>query len=172
MTEHQAQKVELKVAGMTCAMCARGIEGSLKSLDGVASAQVNLGAETALVEYDPARVRLADLEEMITYSGYQVIHDRAVLKIGGMTCAMCVKAVESALAKIEGVASAQVNLGAEQALVSYNPALTGPADFKAAIEEAGYQYLGQEGQVETDLEEEARGKDLRQKMTRVVVGLG
>ncbi|RKZ05564.1 hypothetical protein DRQ25_15880, partial [Candidatus Fermentibacteria bacterium] len=60
------RKVELKVAGMTCAMCAKTIEHSLQELDGTTDAEVNLGNETVRVEYDPSRLKLADLEKAVT----------------------------------------------------------------------------------------------------------
>ena len=55
----------------------------------------------------------------------------------GMTCAACVGRVERALAEVEGVTSAQVNLAAESATVAFDA----PADAAAlthAVEAAGY----------------------------------
>ena len=172
MAMEARNRVEMKVAGMTCAMCVKAVEKALNSLDGVASAQVNLGAETAVVEYDPAQVNLAQMEELVEGAGYQVLHEQALVKIGGMTCVMCSGAVEKALNGVEGVVSARVNLAAETAQVDYNPGLAGLAEIKAAIEGAGYQYLGRAGEDSADLEEEVRQKDLRSKMIRVIVGLG
>src|SRR3712207_4534012 len=50
------RKVSLLVSGMTCAACARRVE---KALSGTAS--LNLAAEKATVEYDPALVGPEDL---------------------------------------------------------------------------------------------------------------
>ena len=55
-----------------------------------------------------------------------------------MTCAACVSHVEHALADVEGVESASVNLATERASVSYAPGLTGIADLRHAVEDAGY----------------------------------
>ncbi len=82
---------------MTCASCATTIEKSLSHLGGVTKAQVNLGTETATIEYDPNKVRLPDLNKAVTDVGYDVINEKKVIKIGGMTCAMCVKTNENAL---------------------------------------------------------------------------
>jgi len=169
MTEER-KKAELKISGMTCAMCATTIEKSLLDQEGVADAQVNLGNETAIVEYDSAKVKLADLEKAVTDAGYEVINEKVVLKIGGMTCAMCVKTIETALKRLDGIAGVTVNLGAEKAYVTYNPKMTTVADMKKAIEEAGYQYLGVEGEETEDLEEAARERDLREKRNRFIVG--
>ncbi|MDP9371637.1 MAG: heavy metal translocating P-type ATPase, partial [Chloroflexota bacterium] len=55
-----------------------------------------------------------------------------------MTCASCVRRVERALGKVEGVTSASVNLASERAIVTYDPAKAGLADLTAAVERAGY----------------------------------
>ena len=55
-----------------------------------------------------------------------------------MTCAACVSHVEHALTDVEGVASASVNLATERASVEYAPGLTGIADLRHAVEDAGY----------------------------------
>ena len=74
------KKAELKVAGMVCAACTQAIEKALRSLDGVAFASVNLGTETASVEYDSEKLRLADLEKAIRDVGYDVIDEKVVLE--------------------------------------------------------------------------------------------
>jgi Cu+-exporting ATPase len=169
MAAGRKKKVELKVSGMTCATCATTIEKSLLDLEGVEDAQVNLGTETATVEYDPTTLKLLDLENAVTDAGYGVIHEKVTLKVGGMTCATCVQTIENALRSLDGVADVMVNLGAEKAYVTYNPRITTVDEMKCAIEDAGYQYLGVEGERE-DLEKIAREKDLRAKRNRFVVG--
>jgi Cu+-exporting ATPase len=170
MVEKPRKKIELKVSGMTCASCATTIEKSLSKLSGVAKAQVNLGTETASIEYDSDKLKLPDLEKAVTDAGYDVINEKAVIKIGGMTCAMCVKTNEEALKKLDGVISVNVNLGAEKAYVIYNPKQVTIADFKKAIESVGYQYLGLEGEETADLEEKARTKSLKEKRYRIIIG--
>jgi Cu+-exporting ATPase len=55
-----------------------------------------------------------------------------------MTCASCVRRVERALAKKEGVAEAGVNLATEKASLSYDPKATTPGELVGAIRDAGY----------------------------------
>jgi P-type Cu+ transporter len=62
----------------------------------------------------------------------------ALLPIGGMTCASCVRRVERALQKVEGVQSAGVNLATERATVKYDPQRVTIASLRAAVESAGY----------------------------------
>jgi Cu+-exporting ATPase len=120
MTEER-KKTDLKISGMMCSTCSTTIKKSLLSQDGVADARVNLGNETAMVEYDTTKVKLTDLEKAVTDAGYGVINEKVTLKIGGVTCAMCVKTIEGSLNRLDGIADVIVNLGVEKAYVAYNP---------------------------------------------------
>jgi len=172
MAENHKKKTELKISGMTCASCATTIEKSLLNLNGVSKAQINLGTETATVEYDQNKTKINNLNKAVTDAGYRVINEKTVIKIGGMTCAMCVKTNEEALKKLEGVVNANVNLGAEKAYITYNPNLTTIADIRKTIEDAGYQYIGEEGEETEDLEKKTREKNLREKRNRIIIGFG
>ena len=59
------------------------------------------------------------------------------IPVEGMTCATCAGRIESAHCALPGV-SAKVNLAAERAEVSFDPAQTTPAALADAIENAGY----------------------------------
>lgn len=63
------------------------------------------------------------------------------LNIEGMTCNGCVNSVKNVLQKIPGVNSAEVSLEQKRATVIYNPAQSNPAQFKAAIEDAGFDVV-------------------------------
>jgi Cu+-exporting ATPase len=67
-----AERIDLPVSGMTCAACARSIERTLASTSGVTRANVNLATNIATVEFDPARVRVADFISAIEELGYGV----------------------------------------------------------------------------------------------------
>ncbi|MBA2711962.1 MAG: copper-translocating P-type ATPase, partial [Rubrobacteraceae bacterium] len=60
------------------------------------------------------------------------------IPVTGMTCASCVRRVERALSKREGVAGANVNFAAEKATVEYDERVTSPEDLVGTIEGAGY----------------------------------
>ena len=60
------------------------------------------------------------------------------LDIGGMTCASCVRHVEKALSRIDGVDRAEVNLATEAATVSFDPQTAGLSELTAAVAAAGY----------------------------------
>ncbi|MCX6691149.1 MAG: heavy metal-associated domain-containing protein, partial [Methanoregula sp.] len=91
MPEPEKKRAELKISGMHCATCAINIEESLSQLNDVVKAQVNFGTDTAHVEFDPATVKLSDLEKAVNDAGYDVINRQATIKVGGMMCATCVE---------------------------------------------------------------------------------
>lgn len=161
------KKAEIKVSGMTCATCAATIESALKRKEGVLQAQVNLGSETAQVEYDATRVVLAELEDAVREAGYEVEEDRATINVGGMVCATCVSTIEEALSDLDGVYEVRVNLAAEKAYVTYNSRVVTLTEMRKAIEDAGYDYLGLEG--EEGRNAEVRGKDLLEKKKRKII---
>ncbi|HOU69893.1 MAG TPA: heavy metal translocating P-type ATPase [Methanothrix sp.] len=167
------KRVLIKVSGMACAACTAAVERSLLNLDGIASASVSLAAETVTVEYDPEKLRLSDMESAIRDAGYDVADEKLVIKIGGMSCVMCVAALEAALLKLDGMVEARVNLASEKAYLKFNPRMMGLAEIKKAIADAGYQFLGLAGEEDSaDREREARQRDLEEKKKRIIIGAG
>jgi copper chaperone len=61
------------------------------------------------------------------------------LKVEGMDCQGCVKSVTRMLSGIAGVDKVDVSLEEGRARVTYDPAKAGRAEFKRAIERAGYK---------------------------------
>ncbi len=150
------EKIALPIEGMHCAGCANAIERSLKKTEGVEEAAVNLTLEKAQVRFDPSRVDREKLIEAVRKAGYDVKaeHVRTVLHIGGMHCAGCSNAVERQLRKVPGVIEANVSIATEKAVVTYDAALTGLDDLRAAVKAAGYEVLDQKQEKSPGLVEE------------------
>jgi copper chaperone len=64
--------------------------------------------------------------------------EKIILKVNGMSCSHCEKAVIKAVSALPGVSSVGVNLVDKTVSVDYQAGAAGPADFKAAIEDQGY----------------------------------
>ncbi|SDM82021.1 copper chaperone CopZ [Sediminibacillus halophilus] len=62
----------LNVQGMSCGHCKTAVEGALKNLDGVSTAEVNLEAGKVDVTYDDAKVSFDDMKEAVEEQGYDV----------------------------------------------------------------------------------------------------
>ncbi|HLK55258.1 MAG TPA: heavy metal translocating P-type ATPase [Chthonomonadaceae bacterium] len=69
------ERCDLTIQGMHCAACVGRVEKALQQVPGVQEATVNLLAERAAVQFDPAQAKPEDLVEAIDIAGY----DSAVL---------------------------------------------------------------------------------------------
>jgi Cu+-exporting ATPase len=165
-------RVELPITGMTCANCVATIERSLKKLDGVAEANVNLATEKASVVFDPSRIGEGALINRIRDVGYGVATAKVELSITGMTCANCATTIERTFSKkVSGVVSVAVNLATEKAFVEYIPGQATRGDLVAAIERAGYGVLDAEVGPLEDVEQAARQAEVRDQARKFWLGV-
>ncbi|MCA1203348.1 heavy metal translocating P-type ATPase [Priestia flexa] len=130
--------ITLRIAGMTCSACANRIEKSLKKLDGVEDAAVNLALEKATIRYTPEVVQPRVFEEKVQNLGYDVIYETEELDITGMTCAACSSRIEKVLGKQQGIAHVNVNLALETATLKYNEEQIDLSTIINRIEKLGY----------------------------------
>ena len=63
------------------------------------------------------------------------------LSIKGMGCASCVATVEQALKQTPGVVSAQVDLAAAKASVTYQPEQVDITNLQQAVRNSGYEAI-------------------------------
>ncbi|NPD92785.1 heavy metal translocating P-type ATPase [Xylanibacter muris] len=77
------EKKTVAVLGMMCAGCAANVEKKLNSLTGINSATVNLPARTALIEYNPQEITLAQMKDVLAAAGYDMVteEDRDIEEI-------------------------------------------------------------------------------------------
>ncbi len=64
--------------------------------------------------------------------------EKVVIKVIGMHCESCVKLIEKALGKADGVDGAVVNFAAGKASITYDPLVTDPAKLVREIEKKGF----------------------------------
>jgi len=170
-TKPGKNKIIIPVTGMTCASCVATIEKGLSKLPGVSQVNVNLATEKASIEYDSKKVDTKALMDTISDVGYGVAVEKTTFSVGGMTCASCVANIENALAKVPGVISANVNLASEKATVEYLSGEAGMADFKRAVEGAGYSIRAEvsaEGIAEPDAVMAATRREIRALKNKVI----
>jgi len=160
----ELKKETIKVEGMSCAACVASVERALNNLEGIKEAKVSLTAGNASVEYNPAKVKVSDIERVITDVGYKVGREEISLQVGGMTCAACVSRVEKALTSLDGVTKAAVNLATGTAKVEYYAGLVAASDMKKAVRDVGYEAKEKDDGIEAlDREREARQKEIRRQ---------
>jgi copper chaperone len=64
---------------------------------------------------------------------------KTTIRVTGMTCGGCEKAVERALLSVPGVTSARATLDQQQVTVEFNPDSTTEPVLRQAIEKSGYK---------------------------------
>jgi Heavy-metal-associated domain. len=123
------------------------------------------------VEYDDNKINNEIIQNAVEKAGYKAVADTAVktLKIEGMTCAACVRAVERAVKKLNGIENAEVNLATEKLTVSYDPYLIRVSEIKKTVEKAGYKAVDEEMSVDADKDRKDREK--KALWTRFIISL-
>lgn len=164
------QSLTLPVQGMSCASCVSHIEGALKALPGVSNVVVNLSTNRANLTYDPSQTRLADMIRAVDEVGYLVPTAELTLQVKGMTCASCVSHVEGALARLEGITGATVNLGLGTARVTYIPGVVTTRAMKQAVQEVGYEAQERSAGADAlDNERQAREAEIRRQGRNLLI---
>lgn len=67
--------------------------------------------------------------------------ETTVLKVNGMSCEHCVKAVKKAVTALPGIGSVEVDLKAGMVTVEYDTAQTSLDKIKAEIDDQGYDII-------------------------------
>ena len=171
--DESARQLTLPVKGMSCASCAKSVEGALAGVDGVAESRVNFATERAQVGLQEGRqVPVEKLAQAVADSGYEVRTAETSLTVQGMTCASCVSRVEEALAAVGGVLEATVNLATDRATVRYVPGATELRDLAQVVRDAGYEVVeAEDGGDRTDVEGQAREEEKRSMKRRFLWAL-
>lgn len=135
------------VEGMMCEHCVKAVKGALEKIPGVVSADVSLEQKSAVVRADRA-LSQEEVTDAIKAEDYEVTSFEAVstpkeavaIKIDGMMCEHCVKAVTKALSGIDGVTVLSVSLEDGLAKVAV-PEGFDTEKLKAPIKDEGYQVV-------------------------------
>ncbi|GEO02672.1 copper-translocating P-type ATPase [Adhaeribacter aerolatus] len=70
-------KSTFPIGGMTCASCAVSVESMLKSQPGVLDANVSYPNRSAEVTYQPDRINLKNMQQVVSQIGYELLPDTA-----------------------------------------------------------------------------------------------
>lgn len=163
-------KINLRVRGISCATCVKEIESALKKLEGVKKVSANLSSSSVFVEFEESKVSLAKIIATIEENGYTVVRERRELriKIEGMSCVMCVKAIEKSLNSLPGVLEKEVLIG--RARIVYDSLSTTREEILNSIEKIGYKVIF-EGEDEFEIDKEIREKNLSETKRKVAISL-
>ena len=152
----------LHIGGMTCGACTSAVEGAFENLPGVASFNISLLSERAVIEHDAGIISPGKLVEVVEDTGFdaeilQTKHLRSTrprsrsprhggrtklvtttVSIEGMTCGACTSAVEAGFQNVEGIEQFNISLLAERAVVLHHAEVSPAARIVATIEDRGF----------------------------------
>jgi P-type Cu+ transporter len=70
--------VQMRIAGMTCAACAKGLEASFRNMAGIVKADVDYKGGQAVITFDTAKQSTESLSTFIVSCGYRVKETKVV----------------------------------------------------------------------------------------------
>ena len=94
---------------------------------------------------------------------------QADLGVEGMTCASCAGRVQRTLGRLPGVVEAGVNFATGRATVRYDPVVTGPEQFTAAVAKSGYTLGSVDAGTDRQAAEEEREREETREQRRWLV---
>jgi Cu+-exporting ATPase len=133
--------IDLRIGGMNCRHCPSKIEQALRELEGVLQVHVNLANQSAHVAYDPSRVKILALVQVIRTAGYSAGTALMHVRIKNMHCSSCVIRVELALQQTPGVIAAHANSFTNAVDIEYVPEKTSFTSIRDAVESIGYRIV-------------------------------
>ncbi|MDH3455150.1 MAG: heavy metal translocating P-type ATPase, partial [Desulfuromonadales bacterium] len=161
-------EVTIPIHGMSCQKCVAKVTEALLALEGVAGVDVSLPdrqGKVTVSETGPSRDQLL---AAVAGAGFQTAAAVApaepeppasqaeeqpapaetsrtsIFVLQGMTCANCAQTIEKGVAKMTGVAAANVNFAAEKLSVVYDPARLQSDALVARVADLGYRAIPEE----------------------------
>src|SRR5438477_12957871 len=77
-TAASQKTVQMLIAGMTCAACAKGLEASFRNMAGVVKVTVDYEAGQAVVTFDTRKQSADSLSKFVASCGYKVKQTKVV----------------------------------------------------------------------------------------------
>ena len=143
----------MKIDGMMCGHCENAVKTALEEVDGILSARADAKDGSVVITAEP-KVTDDEIKAAIAKAGYvflSFVGEEAAscaagtvtrtMKIDGMMCEHCERAVNTAVSAVEGVASCKADAKAGTAVITMKPG-TDEEALSKAVTGAGYVVLG------------------------------
>jgi len=160
------------ITGMSCSNCAATIERNVKKNPAVTEARVDLVGEKLSVTFDSSLTSEKDIIACVRKIGYGVFTRKIELPVKNLHDPSDALALEKLLKRIDGVITADVNLGTEHCSVEFLPGMTQSSDITKIIRKAGFELI-QTGETEEpeDVEANVRAGERKQQWRLLIIGL-
>ena len=117
------------------------------------------------------KVNFEDIKYVIEKAGYKIEKEenKIDMKIEGMTCAACAKAVERVVKKLDGVENIMVNIATDKANISYDPSKVKLIQIKESIKKAGYKPIEEVEKKTIDEDKLKKEKEMKTLFTKFII---
>ena len=138
--EEELIDVTMRIDGMMCGHCEKTVTEALEAVPGVEGVTAETSEQALKDAVTKAGYVFVGFGENVTACPITGTVEKT-MKIDGMMCEHCEKAVRTALEAVEGVETVTADAKAGTAVVSMKPG-TDEEAIKAAVAKAGYVFLG------------------------------
>ena len=134
--------IKLAVSGLDNDVATETAKATLGALAGISSCKACDKSNTFTVMYDPEKMKVAEIEKMLTKSGLKIKGHQTSFKIAGLACQSCSNHLTAVLGKTDGVVNVdKVCHLSGQAAVTFDPKKTDATKIKAAIQTTKYKVV-------------------------------
>lgn len=166
----ETKQVVLPITGMTCANCVATIERNLKKVGGVATANVNLSSERAMIEFNPDLTNLGELLNRIERAGYGVAIGKADFYLKNLSDSSDLNRLENNLRRVDGVIGTRGNVVNGRLEIEYIPTILNQVDLRKKINQFGFAIVDV-SKSDQDAEQLARQREIQQQFHYLIIGL-
>ncbi len=143
--EARPELLEVQVAGVECAVCARRLTLHLRGRPGVESAIANPRTGVVRVFYRPAEISATNLFVEIRRAGFVPGGECLRMRLADMHCPSCARAIEGALLGHRGVERVRADHERGEVRVVFLPGKTDVAELAEEVTRLGYRLERTEG---------------------------
>jgi P-type Cu2+ transporter len=164
--------VYIPVEGVDNEISARNLEEKLSQVKGIASSRVEINNKRAVIEPANGLSVMPEAVKTIRGLGYDIPSVKRTFTVLEMSCASCAISAESMVKEQEGVIGASVNFASSSLMVEYLPKVTGPEEFKKALQSIGYDLAIETGSADDpsiDDIHEKKYKQLKKRTTGAII---
>ena len=167
METKSAEKIKIKLSGMTCANCAYKIETKLKGLEGVNSSVVNFANEEATVEYNPKVTKYDDFNKAIHDLGYKASLAKVDLKVLDTLTEKEFESLINDVKKIEGIYNVRGNFTARKVFIEFNELELDENKIFNNVKKIGYKIEKAAGVMDKEIEKHKKEMQYRLRILGV-----
>lgn len=136
------KSVSFVVSGLQDEAVAAKAAAAIAALDGAEMCHTCCKSGTFSIKYDPAKIKVAALEQAVAASGLEITGQKSTFNVKGMSCISCANHITSLLGKTPGVTSVdKVDHMTGETAVTFDPKKTDEEKIKAVIAATRYKIV-------------------------------